>query len=131
MPAATKRKVTEVILETPSQGGGLHDLIGSGSVLLQEGRVCLSIRPRGLAGLVGFSEKREFELDTISGWDVTGARVEFTSGSVGMISTNGASAPVHICGFRCESKEAASQLTDDAIDGGLDHAKISRHASSD
>jgi hypothetical protein len=122
--------LTNVILETPSQSvGAQHDVVGKGKAYVEGGTLHIAIRPRGLAGLIPTSEKRSFPLPGITGWEVTGSKIEFTAGSIGMIATNGANAPLHICGFRCADPQSASQLTDEALAGGLNRDRISRHGS--
>ena len=133
----TEWRVSEVVLETPSEWASTsHDLVGKGKVHVDGDRLQLAVRPRGLGGLIPTSEKRSFPLTAISGWEVSGNMIQFTAGSIfvndaatplgGLIASNGARAPVHICTFRCSDGTAAVELTDSAIAGGLVKTKVSR-----
>jgi hypothetical protein len=132
----TEWRVSGVVLETPSEWVNTsHDLVGKGKIHVDGDRLQLAVRPRGLGGLIPPSEKRSFPLTAITGWEVSGSMIQFTAGSIfvndaatplgGLIASNGASAPTHICTFRCSDGAAASELTDRAIAAGLVKTKVS------
>jgi hypothetical protein len=122
--------VSDLLLETPSQSvHGPHDLMGHGTVHVEGDLIHLAVRPRGLGGLIPTREKRAFPVAAITGWEVAGATVEFTSGGGGLIASNAAAVPVHICRFGCADSQAAADLTDAVIAAGVPTSLVSRRPS--
>ena len=123
----TAVRISKVLLESPSQfvGASPHDLMGWGRANVAGRSLQLVIRPRGLAGLF-MRERRAFDCVAITGWDQRNESIEFTVGSIGMVATNAASVPVHICHFRCRTKAAADALTEGILAGGTPQNRITR-----
>ena len=128
--------VEDFWLETPSFGPGSHDLRGKGLVVIDAEGVHVTIRPRGLAGiLIPTKERRTFPIKQITGWGRTGPKVEFTSGEIavrdsmieGLMTTTGAPVPVHICHFTCVDADAPQEMTEALLALGLDRGRIGRH----
>ncbi len=128
--------VSDFWLETPSYGSGPHDLRGKGRVEIDAEGIHVTIRPRGLSGLViPTKERRTFPIGQITGWGRTGTKVEFTAGAItvndsmvgGLITATGADAPVHVCRFTCADQAAPLEMTEALVELGLDRSRIGRH----
>jgi hypothetical protein len=131
----TEWRVTGVVLETPSEWvNSPHDLVGRGSLHVDGGSLHLAVRPKGLARLIPATERRIIPISGVTGWDVQAEMVQFTAGTVfvndaatplgGLIATNAARVPVHICTFHCSDNSAAKNLTDEVITAGLPKSKV-------
>ncbi len=126
---ATRYPVTDVIIETTRYGGvggrvadGVseeHDILGHGWVEIENRAVTVSVRPRGIAGVLEPREKRTDPLAEITAWRAAGASINFGVGKIGLFATNGAEAPVHNCEMKCEDADAARRLTEEARAAGL------------
>lgn len=125
-------------LETPSpERGGPHDLRGKGQVQIDKDGIHVTIRPRGIAGLVvPTKERRTFPLSQIVGWGRTGQKVEFTAGAIfvrdeayigGLVTTTAAPLPVHVCRFTCTDRNGPQKMTERLLALGLDKSRIGRH----
>lgn len=129
--------VSDLWLETPGpEGGGPHDLRGKGQVQIDEDGIHLTIRPRGLAGIViPTKERRTFPIGQIVGWGRTGPKVEFTAGAVfvrddtigELITTTASAVPVHVCRFTCADPAGPQEMTESLLALGLDHRLVGRH----
>jgi hypothetical protein len=121
--------VSDFWLETPSpERGGPHDLRGKGQVQIDKDGIHVTIRPRGVVGImIPTKERRTFPIGQIVGWGGTGPKVEFTAGGIfvrddmiGELITSTASAvPVHVCRFSCANPEGLQEMTKVLLTLGL------------
>jgi hypothetical protein len=121
----TRYAVTDVIIETPRYGAvgamssGEHDIVGHGWAEIDGAAITVAVHSGGVMGALEPKEKRTYPLADITSWGASGSSITFGVNWLGLFASNGAEAPVHICQMKCETAEAARQLTTEARAAGL------------